>query len=800
MTREHLATSTQRLTLIILIITALIACGGGGGGDAGNNDGTTTTTYVEATIGAAGGVVEVTDTSSPIYGAKIVIPNGTLEEDTVFSIEEISLPYNLETDSQLAGPLIDFGPEGIEFANEVRITLPYFDNDNDGKIDGTDISEDKICVITYDENLSRWLYESVYSVDLINNTVTISTNHFSIKTPSIVLPSPGRNDVDIFTIDGLSFSKILWPPGHDTDMRPAYLKPAIVYGMEELNLSNDNVYSYGGGPGESWSGDANYTDEELPTLISVLNSQYNKAVSNNKIFIMITHSWGTVLGDLALSFCPEVKPDLLITLSTPMGSDYVIENQDEIYYTNPSTGISVTVKTVQDSIRTYTTIMKAKAITKLDDDGYVWFPNGFFLEDNKRWVNYWAMDDIISGPMVEFHDFIEDNKIGIENFRTADSTKVYHALTSLDARGIDYFIYKNDGNQIMGSWKEFFNDDPEILTLARDFRNKIKNQICQTLNIGDACETVAVAVDDYVWFGSDQITKTDLSINSVIPHHSTGGQNSVAVDNTHVWVLEDEVFNGEYTGESIVYKISKVDYSYDTLRPFEKSYGLAVDDEKVYVTNGEYVHSLAKDYNPSNINWGYVPNNQRPYYMVCDQKYLWSISRNANLTYRHQVVRHNKSTGTNEWVNFDTWPKSLSVDQSHAWVGLPNEKKIAKIDKESLAVELIGINNLDYGPLSVTTDQQYIWYVGTANSVNYIVRVRKSDYDTKLFESPNVEQIYSLDNEYLWVNKSLVLPCRVSKSDMSIYCLASWTHNDVLGDLTGYNYDLFFNNTDGVGF
>jgi hypothetical protein len=37
MTRKHLATFTQRLTLIILVITALIACGGGGGGDGSGN-------------------------------------------------------------------------------------------------------------------------------------------------------------------------------------------------------------------------------------------------------------------------------------------------------------------------------------------------------------------------------------------------------------------------------------------------------------------------------------------------------------------------------------------------------------------------------------------------------------------------------------------------------------------------------------------------------------------------------------------------------------------------------------------
>jgi subtilisin family serine protease len=312
--------------------------------------------------------------------------------------------------------------------------------------------------------------------------------------------------------------------------------------------------------------------------------------------------------------------------------------------------------------------------------------------------------------------------------------------------------------------------------------------------VGDACETVEGAVDDYVWFGSDKVTKSDLSVTPIIPY-TDGGQIGVAVDDTNVWVLEDEVLNGELTGASIIYQISKADHTYDVWSPFDKCYGIAVDDEKVYVTNGDYVNSILKNSNHNNPTWEYVPNNRRPYYMVSDPKYLWSISRNANLTYRHQLVRHNKSSGTNDWVNFDTWPKSLSVDESHAWVGLPNEDKIAKIDKESLLVEFIDLSYLESGPHSVTVDQQYVWFVGINSDGNEcIVRMRKSNYDTELFETPDVELIYSLDNEYLWVRKSFVLPCRANKSDMSIRCLSSWTHDDVLGDLTGYNYDLFFGN------
>ena len=96
-------------------------------------------------VGPEGGVVAVEDTTSPIYGAKIEVPAGALDEAIVLTMKEkdpaeTALPEKL----MHVGPVVDFGPDGTQFQSNVTVTLPYYDNDNDGYLDGTGVHENNV--------------------------------------------------------------------------------------------------------------------------------------------------------------------------------------------------------------------------------------------------------------------------------------------------------------------------------------------------------------------------------------------------------------------------------------------------------------------------------------------------------------------------------------------------------------------------------------------------------------------------------------------------------------------------------
>ncbi len=133
----------------------------------------------EDVVGTEGGAVEVTDTDSPINGTAVEIEAGALLEDTTITISIGECPGGLT--SEPAGLCVDFGPDGTEFDPllPATLTLSYKDDDDNGIIDGTDIREDEIKVLYYNESTEEWEYVPLVSLDTINNHVTVETDHFS---------------------------------------------------------------------------------------------------------------------------------------------------------------------------------------------------------------------------------------------------------------------------------------------------------------------------------------------------------------------------------------------------------------------------------------------------------------------------------------------------------------------------------------------------------------------------------------------------------------------------------------------
>jgi YVTN family beta-propeller protein len=155
---------------------ATVLATGGGGGDGSNEY---STEYdARGTIGPEGGVVEVTDPDSPAYGAKIVVPDGALNEEVTFTITTATKKAPAPEDFS-SGYYINFEADGTFFNHSIECAIPYIDSDNDGMVDGTNSLETELSVYTYVSNSKSWNRVPVISQDLANNLLFIETDHFS---------------------------------------------------------------------------------------------------------------------------------------------------------------------------------------------------------------------------------------------------------------------------------------------------------------------------------------------------------------------------------------------------------------------------------------------------------------------------------------------------------------------------------------------------------------------------------------------------------------------------------------------
>jgi uncharacterized protein YfaP (DUF2135 family) len=182
-------------------------------------------TATSQSIGSSGGTIQITDTSSPLYGLKIVVPPAAISETIQFTISysDISNINGLPTGASPASKLITIHATGSAEFNQyemfdkpVEVTLPYastaanddsspvrfywYDASN-GKLDSTGfLSEDKTAhTITFmtasfsdfiavelDITLSQLAGETNYTVDTGFRASTngwFIPNYGSVQTP-----------------------------------------------------------------------------------------------------------------------------------------------------------------------------------------------------------------------------------------------------------------------------------------------------------------------------------------------------------------------------------------------------------------------------------------------------------------------------------------------------------------------------------------------------------------------------------------------------------------------------------------
>ena len=128
---------------------------------------------ISAKIGPEGGVVEVTDPDSQIYGAKVVVPREALTEDRVITLGLAVEPTALPAQYFPAGNFIEIGPKDIVFDSPVTVYVPFSDENHDGLIDGAFKSVSKLSIAVLNKSLQKWEINDAIVIDEDLNIIQI---------------------------------------------------------------------------------------------------------------------------------------------------------------------------------------------------------------------------------------------------------------------------------------------------------------------------------------------------------------------------------------------------------------------------------------------------------------------------------------------------------------------------------------------------------------------------------------------------------------------------------------------------
>lgn len=213
---------------VMISITLIFGCGGGGGGNS-SGPGTATARYNYTTTvktvtsqnisSSSGGVINVSDNTSLIYGVKLTIPPNALSSNTLINVGEVTNPPALPAGRTFITVPIDLGPDGLSLVNPIALEIPYTDEQlsNAGASDDTDLK-----IYYYDKSNNSWFAADITSIDTVNNKIYANIQHFSYYAitgmgatapDDLGTPRPG----DLLFKSGSPFLEIMaygWMPGH----------------------------------------------------------------------------------------------------------------------------------------------------------------------------------------------------------------------------------------------------------------------------------------------------------------------------------------------------------------------------------------------------------------------------------------------------------------------------------------------------------------------------------------------------------------------------------------------------------
>ncbi|MEO1022110.1 MAG: choice-of-anchor D domain-containing protein [Bacteroidota bacterium] len=268
----------------------------------------------------------------------------------------------------------------------------------------------------------------------------------------------------IITVDGIAGFKSVIADLSQVTRETNYMEDAI----RQLGIENIEIVPY------VWNGDFSTTDEEVPKLKTLIEEQYLKALRNDVKLFIIAHSWGTFLTYASLLESESsINPDLVIFLSSPMGTEYV-RNRLPLFPFSEVTFLA------EESVRIVVNTWFGRLdLGKVSDDQ---------LAD--RIMNYWAYGDIISGPIKDLNPYIIDYDVKSGSLiRNIGSTVAVHQATAL---GGNSTLSSDLRDMVKRELVSEINSDP---VLAPFPELTITSPLPDTLILGNTYELALSAVN-----------------------------------------------------------------------------------------------------------------------------------------------------------------------------------------------------------------------------------------------------------------------------------------------------------------
>jgi len=154
--------------LLLFVLIMMWSCGGGG-----SSSGSGISSEAYDNIGPSGGILEISDQSNPLFGLKIDVPDGALDNETIISASIETNDSILPQSCKKVGQIFSFKPDNTVFNIPVKVTIPY---DN-----SLTKNEDVLQIFSFDG--STWELATCIERDTNANTITILTCHFSKYVP-----------------------------------------------------------------------------------------------------------------------------------------------------------------------------------------------------------------------------------------------------------------------------------------------------------------------------------------------------------------------------------------------------------------------------------------------------------------------------------------------------------------------------------------------------------------------------------------------------------------------------------------
>lgn len=177
-----------------------------------------------------------------------------------------------------------------------------------------------------------------------------------------------------------------------------------------------------------WNGNINTTAQEIELLDSLFVQKKEYADYHNAKFIIVSHSWGTLLSYKTLDGNPDIEVDLMVMLSSPLGTSRrpirIIESLDNLPFSSQVNNLAKSV------------ISTSVAFHYNSQANYL--PNVDHIH------NYWVTSDLVSGPLNGLNSQINDHHINEHRYPiplwydTISGRKWHDRTTLIEVEGNEF--------------------------------------------------------------------------------------------------------------------------------------------------------------------------------------------------------------------------------------------------------------------------------------------------------------------------------------------------------------------------